>query len=412
MRVFVACALCWCSVAFGDDWLIWGGKNRDFIVTSKAKLADTWPATGPRKIWSRPLGDGYSAVAVEGSTLYTAFRRGTKDVITALNAADAKMIWEFNYEDVFTNSYAEKVGPGPYAMPQIVGDRLFMASGTGKIHALDKRTGKQIWSHDLYREFHATHLEFGYSCHGLPYKDLIIYLAGGSGDAAIAFKQSTGEVAWKNLQFKNSHSSPILINVDGQTHAVGLGASSVFGFNPDNGQLLWSHPHVTNYGLAVSTPVWAPAAGNILFVASAYGTGARALSLKQSGGKTTVDQVWADPHDQLHIGTAIQQDGVVYFSRGYDGPVFTAALDLKTGKIKWQERGFQKAQLVAADGKVILVDQDGMLALCKMTPDKLVVLAKAQILESIAWTPPTLAGTTLYVRDRKTLAVYDLGAKR
>jgi outer membrane protein assembly factor BamB len=113
--------------------------------------------------------------------LYTAFRRGGKDVITALNATNGQTIWEFDYNNPFTNSYSEKVGPGPYAMPQVVGDRLFTASGTGKIYSLDKRTGKPVWSHDLYNEFHATHLEYGYSCHGLPYKDLIIYQAGGEG---------------------------------------------------------------------------------------------------------------------------------------------------------------------------------------------------------------------------------------
>jgi hypothetical protein len=37
------------------------------------------------------------------------------------------------------------------------------------------------------------------------------------------------------------------------------------------------------------------------------------------------------------------------------------------------------------------------------------VLARAPILEHLSWTPPTLAGTTLYVRDRKTMAAFDLG---
>jgi outer membrane protein assembly factor BamB len=402
-------ALLACLPAFGDDWLTWGGKNRDFIVTSKTRLADAWPATGPKKLWSRPLGDGYSAVAVEGSTLYTAFRRGTKDVIASLNATNGQTLWEFEYENPFTNAYTPEVGPGPYAMPQVIGDRLLTASGTGKIHSLDKHTGKVVWSHDLYHEFHATELQFGYSCHGLPYKDTIIYQAGGDGDAAIAFRQSDGSVVWKNLTFKNSHDSPILIQVDGQTQVAGVGGDSIFGFNPDNGTLLWSHPHVTVNGLAISTPIWAPASGNILFVASAYGTGARALRLKQSGGKTTVQELWTDTHDQLHMGSAIERDGVVYFSRGHNGPVFTVAVDLKTGTTKWQERNFQKSQLVAADGKIILADQDGMLALCRMTPAKMEVLAQAQVLESIAWTPPTLAGTTLYIRDRKTLAAYDLG---
>jgi len=392
--------------AGGEDWLLWGGKNRDFIVNTSG-LANSWPAAGPKKLWSRPLGDGYSAVAVEGGVLYTAFRRDAQDVITALDAATGKTIWEYAYENAFKNAYSEAVGPGPYAMPQVIGDRLVTASGTGKIHSLDKKTGKPVWSHDLYNEFHATHMDFGYSCHALPYKDMLIYQAGGNGDGVIAFRQRDGAVVWKALQFSNSHSSPLLINVDGQTQVVTVAAKTVFGFNPDNGALLWTHEHVTNYGLAVSTPVWAP--GNLLFVASAYGTGARVLHLTQSGGKTKVDQLWYDPHLELHIGTAIQRDGYVYISRGYNGPPLMTAVELKTGKIKWQERGFAKAQLLWADGKLILADQDGTLALCRATPDKFEVLSKASVLQSIAWTPPTLVGARLYLRDRKTLAVYDLG---
>jgi hypothetical protein len=192
-----------------EDWPVWGGKNRDFIVNTSG-LADSWPAAGPKKVWSRTLGDGYSAVAEEGGILYTAIRRNSRDVITALDAATGKTIWEYEYENPFTNDYAEAVGPGPYAMPQVVGDRVVRASGTGKIHSLDKKTGKPKWSHDLYNEFHATQLRYGYSCHALPYKDTLTYRAGGEGDGVIAFRQSDGALVWKALQFTNSHSSPLL----------------------------------------------------------------------------------------------------------------------------------------------------------------------------------------------------------
>ena len=389
----------------GEDWLLWGGKNRDFLVDSSG-LANSWPAVGPKKLWSRSLGDGYSAIAEEGGILYTAFRRGSKDVVTALDAATGKTRWEYDYENPFTNSFSEKVGPGPYAMPQVVGDRVVTASGTGRIHSLDKKTGRPVWSHNLYTEFHGSQLQFGYSCHALPYKDTLIYLSGGHGDGAIAFRQSDGAVVWKALEFTNSHSSPLLINVDGQPQVAAMGANTVFGFSPENGKLLWTHEHKTPYGLAVSTPVWAP--GNLLFVASAYGTGARALQLSQSGGQTTVKELWSDPHIQLHFSTAIQHDGYLYLSIGYDGPVFMAAVELKTGAIKWRDRRFAKAQLLYADGKIILADQDGTLALCKVSPEKFEVLAKAAVLESIAWTPPTLVGTRLYVRDRKIIEAFDL----
>jgi outer membrane protein assembly factor BamB len=135
----------------GSDWLLWGGRGRDFIAPA-ANLPASWPAGGPRKLWSRSLGDGYSGVAVEGTTLYTAFRRGSKDVVTALAARTGKTVWEFDYEAPFRNDYSEAVGPGPYAMPQVIGDRLVTASAIGLIHSLDKKTGKPVWSKNLYRE--------------------------------------------------------------------------------------------------------------------------------------------------------------------------------------------------------------------------------------------------------------------
>jgi outer membrane protein assembly factor BamB len=407
MGVSVLILLSLAAIVQADDWPVWGGKNRDFIVNATG-LADSWPASGPKKIWSRALGDGYSPIAEEAGVLYTGFRRGSNDVVTALDAATGKTIWEYEYSSRFTNSFNE-VGPGPYAMPQVIGDRVIAAGATGRIFSIDKKTGRAVWSHDLYSEFHATHLEFGYSCHALPYKDTLIFMAGGNGDGVIAFRQSDGAVAWKALQFVNSHSSPLLINVDGQTQVVALGANTVFGFNPDNGALLWTYEHKTPYGLAISTPVWAP--GNLLFIASAYGVGARVLQLNQSGGKTTVKQLWYDPHLELHFGTAIQKDGYVYISSGYNGPVLMSCVQLKTGKIMWRERGFAKAQFLYADGKIILTDSEGMLALCRATPEKFEVLSKASVLQRIAWTPPTLAGTRLYIRDRKTIVVFDLGRK-
>ena len=82
---------------------------------------------------------------------------------------------------------------------------------------------------------------------------------------------------------------------------------------------------------------------------------------------------------------------------------------MKTGVTKWHQRGFAKAQLVSADGKLILTDEDGALAICRATPEKFEVLSRSSVLESVAWTTPTLAGTHLYLRDRKTIAAFDMG---
>jgi len=390
------------------DWLQWGGPRRDFVTPSSG-LPSLWPASGPRKLWSRTLGDGYSGIAVEGTTLYTAFRRGSQDVVTALDARTGKTLWEYAYEAIFKNSYSEGVGPGPYAMPQVVGDRLVTASGIGQIHSLDKKTGRPVWSHDIYREFGGTRLEFGYSCHALPYKDSLILLAGGRGAAALAFRQSDGAVLWKSMNFKNAHSSPVLIDVDGQPQVVALMASEVIGFNPDNGELLWQHNHPTEYGLAISTPIWAP--GNLLFVSSAYNCGSRALELHQSGGKTTVKELWSNQRLKSHFGTVIRHGDYVYLSSGHDGPAFMTCVNLRSGEIAWQQRGFAKAQLLGADDKLILLDEDGTLALVEATPKEFRVLAQMPLLQHLSWTAPTLSGSNLYLRDRQVLVALDLVAK-
>jgi outer membrane protein assembly factor BamB len=399
-----------------ESWPVWGGPRRDFIARSTG-LASAWPPEGPRQLWSRTLGDGYSPIAESDGVLFTAYRRGSKDVVIALDAATGKTLWEYAYEAPFQHAYSEAVGPGPYAMPQVVGDRIVTVSGTGRIHSLDKRSGRPAWTHDLYAEFGATRLEFGYSCHALPYKDTLIYLAGGAapyfgfgrGSAVVAFRQNDGGVVWKNLAFRNAHSSPLLIEVDGQPQVAALVADRVIGFSPASGELLWSHAHHTQHGLAVSTPVWAE--GNLLFISSAYSGGARVLRLAQSGGRTTVNELWHNPRLQLHFGSAVRVGDYLYMSSGHSGPAFMSAVELKTGRIVWQTRDFAKAQLLYADGKLIVLDEDGVLALARATPERLQVLARAPLQQRLSWTPPTLVGTRLYVRDRSTISARDLGAQ-
>ncbi len=401
----------------GEPWLTWGGPRKDFTVATSG-LATSWPAGGPPRIWSRALGDGYSAIAEENGILYTGYRRGDNDVVVALDAASGKTLWESPHPSPFTSAYSAVAGPGPYTMPQIVGNRLVAASGIGHIRSLDKQTGKPVWAHDLYGEYSATRLIFGYSSHALPYKDTLIVLGGGGGiwarltgfgaSGVLAFNQRDGAVAWQGLTFENAHSSPLLISVDGQPQVVALLAQEVIAFNPDNGAELWRHPHPTGNGLAISTPLWGPE--NVLIVSSAYGGGTRALQLRQADGQTVVRELWHNPRVQAHFGALIRIGDHLVVSSGHSGPAFVTAVNMKTGAIAWQQRGFAKAQMLHADGKLVVLDEDGTLALATATPQRFDVLAQAPLLKKTAWTPPTLVGTRLYVRDRATIMALDLGA--
>src|SRR6185503_16151686 len=266
-----------------------GGLQRNFMVEAKG-LAEAWPASGPKRLWSRDLGDGHSSIVVDQGRLYTMYSRGEQEFVIALDAASGKTLWEHGYAAPTTGLKLEN-GNGPHSTPLVVGNLLFTVGVVGKLHALDKQTGKVVWSHDLYQEYGGTRMGRGYSCSPMAYKNMVIVTVGKPGQALMAFDQRTGAVVWKKQDFSLSPSTPTLINVDGQEQLVIALAEQIVGLNPNDGELLWSHPHQCDWGLNITMPLWG--ADKILFVSSAYSGGSRALQLQQTGGKTTVKELWA-----------------------------------------------------------------------------------------------------------------------
>jgi outer membrane protein assembly factor BamB len=392
------------------SWPQWGGPNRDFQITS-AKLADSWPAPGPKRLWKRSLGDGYSSVVTDGTTLYTLYKHGTDTVIIALEKSTGKTVWEKSFDSAPKKELKEEMDPShgtaPSSTPIIVGDRLFAITYMGRLVALNRTTGDLLWSEELWRKHGGTLVDYGYSNSPIAYKDTIILPVGGAGHAMMAFRQKDGAVVWQNATSDNAMSSPVLIQVDGQPQIVTVMLKEVLAVSPDTGELLWRHPHSNNTDTNVSSPVWCQ--GNILLVSSAYNSGTRAIHLKQDNGKTVATELWYNGRVRVHHGNLLPIGDYVYVSSGDFGPAPLTAVKIATGEIVWQQRVFAKANFVRADGKVILLDEDGKIALVKLTPEGAKVMAESEQMTNPAWTPPTLSGTTLILRDRSSIEALDLG---
>ena len=401
------------AAAPDPSWLQWGGARRNFVVEAPA-LAESWPSSGPRKLWDRSLGEGHSSILVDGNRLYTMYRyaglmsmirRTQSETIAAFDAATGKTVWEHTY-DSSTSGLDLEYGAGPHSTPLIVGNTLFAAGSRTELFALDKNSGKVLWQHNLVKEFGVEQDDRGYSPSPIAYRDTII-IPGGKAASLIAFNQSTGAVLWKAGNYAVGVASPILINVDGQDQLVVSGANEMIGADPSNGAVLWRHPHKTDWGLNISTPVWGP--DNLLFVSAAYNNGSRLLKLSQSGGKTTVQEQWYQNRMKVHIGTVIRLGDFFVGSSGDFGPCPTVAVDVKTGQVLWQSRDFARATFLHADGKLVVMDEDGNLGLARPDRQGLNVKAKASALSNKAWTAPTLVGTKLYVRDRAKMMAFELG---
>ena len=393
-----------------DGWRQLGGPQRNFRVDS-AEVATVWGAGGPTRLWSRPLGEGYSSILADGDLLVTMYRRNDEEVVIALDAATGATRWEYAYHaplvhngyfDVWLNS----AGPGPYSTPLIADDTVFAVGVDGLFHALDKRTGDLRWSYDLAAAFDVEEYN-AFASSPIAYGRIVMQPLGGSGRGVVALDRETGAIAWRSPAIDLGPGSPVLIEVDGQDQLVIVGQQELVGLDPRDGRRLWSHPHPNELGLNLSMPVWG--GDNALFVSSGYDGGSRLIRLSQIGGRSAPEEVWFNNRMRVHFGNALRIDGLLVASTGDFGPAFLAAVDAETGVEVWRERTFARAQMVNAGGMLVLLDEDGDLAVASVTLDGLQVHARASVLTSNAWTPPTLAGSTLYLRDRQQILALDLG---
>jgi len=387
------------------QWQQWGGPHGNFVANS-GKLADAWPKSGPPVVWQRDLGDGYSAIVADDGMLFTMYRKGDDEVVVAVDANTGKTKWEQAYSAPVGDDYEQRFGLGPHATPLVSGGNVYTIGFTAKLHCLDKNTGKVIWSKDPEAEFGATPARFGASASPIIDQGKLFVVLGGKDNGIAALSPVTGAVIWKRHSFENTYSSPVVVKVGGQDQIALLTSDKIVGLNPVNGDILWEQEHVNQWKTNISTPVFAK--DSTLYVSSGGDAGARMFKLTRSGGKTKVAELWKSRKMQVGQGNAIRVADRVFGSAGGRAS-FIGAADAQTGKVAWRQRGFSKATMIYADGKLIILDEDGVLALARPGKDALDVLSKFQLFEDRSWSIPTLVGKKLFVRDQKKMIALDLG---
>ena len=402
-----------------QEWRQWGGPSRDFIYDTTG-LADGWSENGPPVFWSRPLGAGHSAIIAGGDRLYTMYRVAygqggsgpwsRDEAVIALDAATGETLWE--------HAYASDVqdfdqGAGPHATPLLVGGRLFTLGTNKELHVFDPATGELIWSKNFVTDFGAPPLlirsmiKSGYGVSPLPYEDTIIVQVGGPGQAVMALRQDDGSVAWRSGSFLVSEAPPGLITFDGEEQVVVFGGQAVHGLDPDSGEILWAHPHDAGNDFNFQIPLWSDE-DDVLFLSSGYIAGSRAIRLTRDGAVTRTEELWYDRQLRFTFLNPIRLGDFVYGTSGQGARAVMTATHVSTGEMAWRESGFSRASLLQADGKTLILEEDGDLTLATLTPAGMTRVATMHLFDTRAWTAPTLVGTTLYARDREKIVALDL----
>jgi outer membrane protein assembly factor BamB len=388
------------STSASPEWPQWRGADRN-SVSPEAGLADRWPDDGPAVLWRIKAGSGYSSVSVTGGKIYTLWDEGGTQFLFCLDASTGKEQWRRELGEKFTHHY----GNGPRSTP-LVDDGIVYAIGTeGRLVAADKETGELLWQHDLVKEFGSRLPSYGYSSSPLVVGDRLFVEAGGENATFMAFDKKTGKVAWSSQNDRPAYSSPIDVTIDGVRQVVFWSAHGLHSVSPDDGKLLWKYGWenfcpVSGDPLNTGTPIFV--APDRIFLSS--GSGAALIRISRKGDQLAVETVWKNDRMRSDVNTALLLGDHIY---GFNGAILQC-VDVTTGEIKWRARGFKRGSLIAAGGKLIVLGEQGNLALVEAIPDEFVQHDSAQVLEGKSWTSPSLAGGKLYLRNHEELVCLDL----
>jgi outer membrane protein assembly factor BamB len=381
------------------DWPQFRGVNRDG-VSAETDLPRSWPAEGPRVLWKRAIGEGYSGISVVGDRLYTMDSDGTTEYVVALEAGSGKEVWRVPAGAKLVDS----MGNGPRTTPTLDGGTVYAMGSHGRLLALKAADGAKIWEVDLPQAFGAKRPTWGYSGSPLIDGDLLILEVGGKdGKGVVAFEKATGKVRWGALDGDPAYSSPVMMTIGGIKQYVvpRRAGTQTVALRPD-GSVLWTHPGPSSViAIALLIPP------DKVYVSGGDDAGAVLMRIKTEGGKATVEELWKTRTMKNHFNNAVLVGDHLY---GFDNATFKC-LSVATGEPAWAFRGLGKGSLLVADGDLLIVLSDtGTLLLVKADPGAYTELARFQAMEGKAWTAPALANGRLYLRDHDEIVALELKA--
>lgn len=382
-----------------EDWPQYRGAARD--GRSGEKIAKAWPATGPKVLWRTALGTGYSGVTVAAGRAYTLFGSGGDEVLAAFDAATGRELWRVRLD----RDRYDEMGSGPRSAPTVDGDAVFALGASGKLYAVDAKSGALAWRKDLVNEFEARVPQWGISTAPIVEGDLLLVDVGGRRDCSlVAFEKASGKVRWTAETDRPGYSAPIAVTFEGVRQALFFTGSSLVSVAPATGKVYWRVPWQTSYDVNAAAPVFVPP--DKVFISSSYDKGAQVVRMKRQGDGVAVEPLWRSRVMKNHFNSSVLADGVLY---GFDDATLKA-IDPVSGEERWKARGYGKGSLLWADGHLVVLSDAGELALVEATPEAFREKARAAVIQGKTWTMPTLADGRLYVRSEKELVVLDLKA--
>ncbi|MBI3046729.1 MAG: PQQ-like beta-propeller repeat protein [Acidobacteria bacterium] len=385
-----------------EDWPQFLGPQRDGVYRGPA-IAESWDPQGPRVVWRKQVGQGFSGPVVVQGRVILFHRVGNEEVVEALDARTGATQWRYAYP----TSYRDDFGfdEGPRAVPVVAGGVVYTFGAEGQLHAIDLAKGTRIWSEDTMRRFKVPKGFFGAAGSPLVEDGRVLANIGGTTAGVVAFDAKSGKVLWTATSDQASYSSAVGATIGGRRLAIFLTRAGLVALDPASGMVQFQRPWRARMAASVNaaTPL---VIGDLIFVSAEYGPGAGVLRVAGS----TLSELWTS-NDVLtnHYATTVHHAGYLYGFHGRQefGQSFRA-VELRTGKVRWSEERFLAGTVTLAGDRLVVLRERGELVIAPASPEGFRPLARAQILSGVVRAYPALSDGFLFARNENTLICLDL----
>ncbi len=402
------------SAAPAGDWPQFLGPDRN-AISRETGLARKWPPGGPKVLWTTKTGLGFGGAAIVGREVFILDRdsAGRQDVLRCLSLANGKELWSYAYDARGPFSH-----DGSRSTPAVDDDNVYTVGPLGDMYCISRTTHKPVWTKNLLRTYGASKPKWVISQSPLLYKDMVIVAPQGTQASIVALNRKTGAVRWKAPAVGKgvSYASPVPVTIGGTEQiamVVGEWGSAVAGVDASNGKVLWTYE---GWNCRIPIPSVTAIGDGRLFITGEYGAGSAMIKVTGSGTRFKVSEVYKTQACGSQIHQPLLHEGHLYMhSNGNKRRDGMLCLSLE-GKVKWKtgrKNNFQRGGLILADGLIISIDGvTGVLHLIEPSPAGLKIISKVKMLGGKEiWSPPSLAGGKLIIRDQHQIKCLDIAAR-